>query len=369
MKIKESKYFLILSGIFVLFSGIFMLFFSKAQIAIAINKAHSPFFDIFFKNISFLGTGIIFLPLLIILIIKKKIRPIIISAITVLILMGIVFLLKEKFNIDRPILFFENNPLQGYDFHIVNGVEPMCCGSFPSGHTSTAFASFFLLSAHSFKNKIWGQIIFFGLAFLVGYSRMYLFHHFLIDVAAGAIIGTSAVMLAVLILNIIWKNKAQDTTKSITYNKMKRTLILLFTISCISITSCENYEGTEIVSYFGDSIPHVKVFYKYYGNTKYIAKEVRLYSNGEIESEGLFNNAGQKEGSWKYYYSNSKKWRYENYKNGVKHGEEIEWYKSGKKMYKGEYTKGLPSGEWIVYDEDGKKIEINRYDEKGKLIQ
>lgn len=59
--------------------------------------------------------------------------------------------------------------------------------SFPSGHTTTAFAMFSMLSLVN-RYKRW-QSCFFVLALLVGYSRIYLGHHFFKDVYVGALCG------------------------------------------------------------------------------------------------------------------------------------------------------------------------------------
>lgn len=64
--------------------------------------------------------------------------------------------------------------------------------SFPSGHTSASFASavsIFLI------NKKWGSISL-ALAFLIGFSRMYLYVHFPSDVIMGAVFGTAAAFVS-----------------------------------------------------------------------------------------------------------------------------------------------------------------------------
>ncbi|MDO4481699.1 MAG: phosphatase PAP2 family protein [Bacillota bacterium] len=60
--------------------------------------------------------------------------------------------------------------------------------SFPSGHTSIAFAG---ASSIFFCNKKAG-IPFLVLAAVIGLSRLYLYVHFPTDVIAGAVIGTAA---------------------------------------------------------------------------------------------------------------------------------------------------------------------------------
>ena len=82
----------------------------------------------------------------------------------------------------RPPRFFE-----GIDLHHVEGSEILYHNSFPSGHTMTAFALFFLLSQLG-KRKAWG-LLFALAAVAVGMSRVYLLKHFFLDVCIGGAIG------------------------------------------------------------------------------------------------------------------------------------------------------------------------------------
>ena len=65
--------------------------------------------------------------------------------------------------------------------------------SFPSGHSATAFALAWVLAARWRR----ASVVFFGLAALVAFSRMYLHRHFLSDVVAGAVIGMATAWVAV----------------------------------------------------------------------------------------------------------------------------------------------------------------------------
>jgi undecaprenyl-diphosphatase len=59
--------------------------------------------------------------------------------------------------------------------------------SFPSGHSSSVFALFTVLSIYCKRKWVcYSSII---IAALAGYSRIYLAHHFLIDVFVGGLIG------------------------------------------------------------------------------------------------------------------------------------------------------------------------------------
>lgn len=64
--------------------------------------------------------------------------------------------------------------------------------SFPSGHTLCAFMCATIIAAHVY----WAGIILYVVAFLVAFSRMYLYVHYPSDVLAGALMGMFIALLA-----------------------------------------------------------------------------------------------------------------------------------------------------------------------------
>jgi membrane-associated phospholipid phosphatase len=70
-------------------------------------------------------------------------------------------------------------------------------GSFPSGHSIAAF-SVATVVAHQYRNHRWVPFVAYGLAGLVGFSRLTLSAHFLSDVAVGGVLGYSISRFAVL---------------------------------------------------------------------------------------------------------------------------------------------------------------------------
>ncbi|MBK7428349.1 MAG: phosphatase PAP2 family protein [Saprospiraceae bacterium] len=102
--------------------------------------------------------------------------------------------LKVLFQSARPGLVIRDSGIMD-QFVFIEGVE-MNVGftSFPSGHTFAAFTIFTLIALLS-THKNWWAICCLVLATAVAISRMYLLHHFLADVIAGAVIGTSIAVI------------------------------------------------------------------------------------------------------------------------------------------------------------------------------
>jgi membrane-associated phospholipid phosphatase len=86
--------------------------------------------------------------------------------------------------------------------------------SFPSGHTSTAYTLALLLAF--LVRRRFAIFLFPLLAFLVGYSRVYLAQHFVTDVLAGTVIGILSSWLALVIYDAYRRKKAAKVAASST---------------------------------------------------------------------------------------------------------------------------------------------------------
>ena len=162
----------------------------KGEDVYFVNGNHSAKLDVFMVFVTKLGSGFLFVPLLIcMLFVRFKY-----AVLTIIVWIGhglICVLLKRGpfSDLQRPRALLDNDLL-----HFVPNIDVHTFHSFPSGHTATMFCFALLLSLFS-RNRI-VSVGLFVLAVLVGYSRIYLLQHFLMDVAAGAIIGVVFTFLA-----------------------------------------------------------------------------------------------------------------------------------------------------------------------------
>ncbi|OFY12242.1 MAG: hypothetical protein A2X11_12780 [Bacteroidetes bacterium GWE2_42_24] len=159
---------------------------TELELLRAINTDRNPFFDGFFKVITDSAPVLSFMipALLIVFLLVTGNKQQALTALIAGVSVGIAALISTilKFWIDRP------RPFITYEF-----IEKLSVGgspSFPSGHTTDAFALAIVL-ALMFR-KWWVIVPLFLWAALVGYSRMHLGVHYPSDVGAGMVIGLLA---------------------------------------------------------------------------------------------------------------------------------------------------------------------------------
>jgi membrane-associated phospholipid phosphatase len=180
--------------------GVLQLDFSQTALMLALHKHYHPWADFLFSIITTLGEGLGFFTALALFFIFRKGKNAIIvltSAEIVSALLAQLFKQKIFDHIDRPVKFFEG-AYQG--FHLPNGTDALLQDhSFPSGHTTSAFTIFCVSTLYA-QNKNWGYF-FILMAFLVGYSRVYLFQHFVVDTYFGSMLGIFCAIAAFYLFN------------------------------------------------------------------------------------------------------------------------------------------------------------------------
>ena len=162
-----------------------LLLFGKAASFLFLNSYHSVWLNIFFINYTFVGDGIFALLIIgLYYFFVRKSRDAL-ALLYAFVLSGIgAQVIKNIFHTPRPKLFFPQGQYSLFIDHVTLSGNT----SFPSGHTATAFAiaTVFIILL---KDKRWQLPILIAAVF-VAYSRIYLGQHFLVDVLAGALVGT-----------------------------------------------------------------------------------------------------------------------------------------------------------------------------------
>ena len=192
----KSKVYLI--SFLLVFVGFtfFLAQYGKAASFILLNPYHTKWLDLFFSKFTFLGDGLFVVILAVILFFTSKTQRLSILVLVSYIVSGLLAqLLKHSFNAPRPKVFFKPEEYQ----HFIDGVSIANRESFPSGHTTSAFALAFILVYSTNKKSF--QVILLLLAIAAGYSRIYLGQHFLTDVLFGAFLGTFISALTIFVSN------------------------------------------------------------------------------------------------------------------------------------------------------------------------
>lgn len=175
----------------------------KDNLFLLLNTDAGVFADIFFSGFTFGGDGIIWVPVLLMVIFLLQRKDAVVLLVTSFVLSTIFTQVIKNFifpDEPRPTKAITNNLI-----HIVDGVDVHSIGSFPSGHTATAFCIYLIFCL--LLPKKWWVFIGFLYATLVGYSRVYLAQHFPVDVGAGIIIAIVSVWISVQIQEYWWKRK------------------------------------------------------------------------------------------------------------------------------------------------------------------
>ncbi|MEO6546661.1 MAG: phosphatase PAP2 family protein [Ferruginibacter sp.] len=172
-------------------SSFLLLVYGKSTSFIYLNSYHPFLLNVFFINYTFIGDGIFAVCVIALFLFYFKKKQSGIALLSSFLISGLTAqVMKNLFNSPRPRLFFE----AGQYLYFIDGVTLSNNASFPSGHTATAFAIATVL-ALMIKNKN-QQLLILTAAALVGYSRIYLAQHFLLDVMIGAVIGSTSGILS-----------------------------------------------------------------------------------------------------------------------------------------------------------------------------
>ena len=170
-----------------------------------VQSIQSHFLTAIMTTVTTLGDeGIIFIVLGLVLFCTKKYRKAGLSILVALVVMLVLnnLVLKELIARPRP---FNLDPEtyawwhEVYKYPNFNIHQPSSY-SFPSGHTSSAFAAAIALLCHDRKLGIPTTIF----AAIMGFSRIYVEVHYCTDVIGGAIVGIIYALIGVLIAKYLF---------------------------------------------------------------------------------------------------------------------------------------------------------------------
>lgn len=204
--LQQNFAFIIPYFLFLITVGILLSIYPKGDVHLLINQYRFDFCDYFFFCATYIGDGIAVVSLTLLLCFVKY-RYAILVAVSNIIAALITQTLKHTLFSDvvRPKKFFEGIA----ELNFVPWAENYFYNSFPSGHTTSAFATFFCL-ALIIENRFL-KFLMFVIALMIGFSRIYLSQHFLNDVYAGSLIG---VIFSLLIYHYLFLS---DKTKNISW--------------------------------------------------------------------------------------------------------------------------------------------------------
>ena len=174
-----------------------ILFLPKEQATFWINDFHTPVLDQFFKYITHLGDGLVFIPVFILFLFRSYVKAGFFAFFVILEAIIVQLVLKKGIfaHLDRPMAYIQDFDL----LHQVPGVHLHSLHTFPSGHTQSVFlVAFFLVWAFRKGSAI--NLVIISIAVLTGLSRVYILQHFFVDVWVGALIGFGLPFITIYLL-------------------------------------------------------------------------------------------------------------------------------------------------------------------------
>ena len=174
--------------------GTLLIVYTKETLIHFVNEHNNPLGDALFPYLTYLGDGGFAIVVgMLILVVNRRAGWLILASFAIsglisLFLKWVVF--PERL---RPLRYFEHS---NWQYHLIKDLHINEYNSFPSGHTTSAFALYAML-AFLWRRKAWGWL---GtlLGAVAGYSRVYLFQHFVEDTFAGSLLGLGTSVAVVL---------------------------------------------------------------------------------------------------------------------------------------------------------------------------
>ena len=200
---QEVKLFISVHALVLIGSLVVIFATDQNELHLWFNQFHNPFFDQVFKYATHMAEGLV-IGFMVFIILIFKVRYAIAGLIGIVVSGMVTQFFKHKVFNDhfRPAKVFDGIA----NLHFVDGVSLHKAFSFPSGHSTAAFALFLFLAFTVNNRKL--ELLCYALALITAFSRVYLSQHFFEDITVGSIIGTTVcfVILA-LFKNQKWGEK------------------------------------------------------------------------------------------------------------------------------------------------------------------
>ena len=193
---------------------LFMVYGSQAIFA-QVNGHHTHFWDLVMPVATYLGNGVVIVPVLLgVMMLFKSSRDwwyVLTAAACNVVPAFVIQMLKAYFNKPRPFKYYieDSGWIHFEDFWGTRLTDH----SFPSGHSAGVFSMCCFLSMILPKRYQWIGALLFCIALFVGYTRMYLAAHFYRDVYVGSIIGTTVTIFCFALMRQ-WSKRSFEITRT-----------------------------------------------------------------------------------------------------------------------------------------------------------
>lgn len=176
--------------------GVALLCVPKGALHLCLCDRHTPFLDVVLPVYSNLVNWLPYTVLALLLLYRAGWS--VFLAGDMLLTTIVVQPIKHLVHAPRPLTWFAEN-MPDVALPLTDGVRMHYWLSFPSGHTTTFFMLFFTLSliamTDNWRGKYLWSLLFFLLAAVGAYSRIYLSQHFAMDVFAGMWVAVLCTLL------------------------------------------------------------------------------------------------------------------------------------------------------------------------------
>jgi membrane-associated phospholipid phosphatase len=179
----SNIYFLAGFILFFLTGLSYLLLTSKSASFLFLSSFHTHELDKFFIVYTNVGDGLFSIAAVVLLLLLRRFNMAwqVLAAYAISGLLA--QLLKNLIYSPRPKEYFKMKE----HIYLIDGITNTGSSSFPSGHTASIFALVTMLAFFGKDKKLCA--LYLVPAILVGYSRIYLAQHFLLDVLSGSLIG------------------------------------------------------------------------------------------------------------------------------------------------------------------------------------